>query len=44
MFMNGHGAGGAPGEGEKTQYQTSYYPMEDSKLIDFYFDGTILFV
>lgn len=43
MFMNGHGAGGAPGEGEKTQYQT-YYPMEDSKLIDFYFDGTILFV
>lgn len=27
--------GGAPGEGEKTQSQTSYYPMEDSKLIDF---------
>lgn len=42
MFMNGHG--GALLGKEKTQYQTSYYPMKDSKLIDFYFDGTILFV
>lgn len=26
---------GAPGKGEKTQSQTPYFPMEDSKLTDF---------